>query len=298
MDAILDELGANAFFLLAVPAFLLTMLVEWKLLRGQHAGYTGKDTASSLAMGVGFLVIHAGWSILYLSGWSWAHQFRLFDIPPSWWAFVLLFFAEDLTFYWHHRLSHEVRLFWTAHHTHHSSEKYNLSTALRQSWWEQFYQPFLWVWLTLVGFPVEMIIIQQSISLLYQYWLHTELIGDLGVAGLVLNSPSAHRVHHGRNPRYLDRNYGGILVIWDRLFGTYEPETEPVDYGTVKPLTRFNPLWVAFDEPLAMLRDLWSRRTLRGRLMAVFGPPGWSEDGAHSTAKALRAQAVGAPAVE
>lgn len=294
MDHVLAVLGANALFVLALPAFGVTMLLEWLLLRAKHRGYTPKDTAASLSMGVGYLVLHAGWSILYLVLFYWVHQHRIFDLQPVWWLWLLLLFADDLTFYWYHRAGHQIRLLWCAHHTHHSSERYNLSTAVRQSWWEQLYAPLFWLWLPLLGFPVEMVVIQSSISLLYQYWLHTELIGDLGRAGWVLNSPSAHRVHHGRNARYLDRNYGGILIIWDRLFGTYQPETEPVEYGTVKPLGSFNPLWVAFAEPLAMVTDMLAARSWTGRLMAVAGPPGWSEDGDHSTAKALRGALVSA----
>ncbi|MCB9680592.1 MAG: sterol desaturase family protein [Alphaproteobacteria bacterium] len=282
-------------FLVAVPAFLLTMLLEWRMLVGRRdlAGYDGADTASSMSMGLGFLALHAGWSLVYLAFFAVAHRsFAIFDLRPVWWSWALLLVLDDLTFYVFHRAGHEIRLMWAAHHTHHSSTRYNLSTALRQSWWEQLFTPLFWLWLPILGFPVEMLVVQASVSLLYQYWLHTELLGDLGPLGLVFNSPRAHAVHHGRNPRYLDRNYGGILIVWDRLFGTYEPLSEPVDYGTLTPLGSHNPLWVAFAEPLAMLRDVGRARSWRARWMAVFGPPGWTDDGVDRTARGMRTAAL------
>ena len=148
--------------------------------------------------------------------------------------------------------------------------------------------------MAIAGFPIEVLFAVEAASLLYQYVLHTELIRSLGPLEWVLNTPSHHRVHHGRNLQYMDKNYGGILIIWDRLFGTFEPEKERVEYGITTPLISYNPVVVAFHEWAAMLRDVAAARTLRGKLGAMFGPPGWREDGNHLTVKALIAQRASA----
>jgi sterol desaturase/sphingolipid hydroxylase (fatty acid hydroxylase superfamily) len=281
----------------AIPFFLATIGLEWWLLgrserkegtRTELVGFTTKDSFASLAMGVGFLVVEIILALLPFAGLAWLYQFRLFDIPVVWWSWILLLFAEDLCYYWFHRLSHEVRILWAAHINHHSSTHYNLTTALRQSWTTPFTGFIFWAPLPLLGFPIEMIIIQKSISLLYQYWLHTELIGKLGRFGRVFNTPSHHRVHHGRNPIYLDRNHAGIFIIWDKLFGTFEPEGEAVDYGLTKNIHTYNPFRIAFHEWASMLRDAWNAKTWRGRVGYLFMRPGWTEDGAGKTAPALR----------
>jgi sterol desaturase/sphingolipid hydroxylase (fatty acid hydroxylase superfamily) len=281
----------------AIPFFLATIGIErWLVLRRERgadakmalAGFTTKDSFASLAMGLGFLGIEIFLKLLPFAGLAWLYQFRLFDIPVVWWSWLLLLFAEDFCYYWFHRLSHEVRFLWAAHVNHHSSTHYNLTTALRQSWTTPFTGFIFWAPLPLLGFPVEMILIQKSISLLYQYWLHTELIGNLDWFETVFNTPSHHRVHHGRNPIYLDRNHAGIFIIWDKLFGTFEPEGEPVDYGLTKNIHTYNPVRIAFHEWAAMLGDAWNARTWRGRLGYLVMPPGWTEDGAGKTANALR----------
>lgn len=286
--------GIDPVFLLALPFFGLTMLLEWLALRKRRhlKGYTARDSFGSLGMGVGFLVIDVGWKGVMIAFFAWLYQFRLFDLEAVWWTWLLLVVLDDFCMYWSHRLGHEVRLLWCAHHNHHSSEHYNLSTALRQSWTEELYKPLVWAALPLLGFPVEMILVQMALNLLYQYWLHTELIGKLGWFGLVFNTPSHHRVHHGRNARYLDRNYGGIFIVWDRLFGTFQAEDEPVDYGVTVPVRTFNPARIAVAEFAAMGRDLRAARTWRGRLGAIFARPGWREDGRHRTAEIMRAEAA------
>lgn len=286
-------------FLLALPAFGLTMGLEWAMLRRHpegRKGYTLPDTLGSLGMGVGFLAVDAVWKVVTIGFFAFLYQHRLFDLPATVWTWLLLVPLDDLCMYWSHRLGHEVRLFWCAHHNHHSSERYNLSTALRQSWFEDLYRPLVWAPLPLLGFPVELIVLQGALNLLYQYWLHTELIGDMGRFGLVFNTPAFHRVHHGRNPRYLDRNYAGIFIVWDRLFGTFEPETEPSDYGVTTPLTTHNPLRIAVAELQALGRDLRGARSLRGALGYVFARPGWREDGQHRTSVVVRAEALAAEA--
>jgi len=281
----------------AIPFFLLTIGLErWLVARKERgrapktqlAGFTPKDSFASLAMGVGFLLIEIALALLPFAGLAWLYQFRLFDIPVLWWSWILLLFAEDFCYYWFHRLHHEVRTLWAAHVNHHSSTHYNLTTALRQSWTTPFTGFLFWAPLPLLGFPIEMILIQKSISLLYQYWLHTELIDRLGWFELLFNTPSHHRVHHGRNPIYLDRNHAGIFIVWDKIFGTFEPETEAVDYGLTKNIHTFNPVRIAFHEWASMLRDAWNAKSWRGRLGYFVMPPGWTEDGSGKTSTVLR----------
>jgi len=225
----------------------------------------------------------------------WVYKYRLFDIPMSAaWAWLAIFLLEDLTYYWFHRLSHERRFWWAAHVNHHTSQHYNLATALRQTWtggaagtWA------LWLPLSLLGFPPAMIAIQKGISLVYQFWIHTEAVRRLPVwVEALFNTPSHHRVHHARNPRYLDSNYAGILIIWDRMFGTFVPELdkEPCRYGVVKNLGDFNIIRVAFHEWVGIFSDLLTARSLREAFGYLFGAPGWSPDGSRQTSTMLKAQ--------
>jgi sterol desaturase/sphingolipid hydroxylase (fatty acid hydroxylase superfamily) len=208
------------------------------------------------------------------------------------WAWVLVFFAEDLTYYWFHRLSHERRIWWASHVNHHSSQHYNLSTALRQTWTGGLAGTWaLWLPLSLIGFPPVMVLIEKNVSLVYQYWIHTEAIRRLpGPIEAVFNTPSHHRVHHARNPRYLDRNYAGILIIWDRMFGTFQPELdeEACRYGLVHNLGTFNIVRVAFHEWIGIAQDIV--RSPRHILGWLFGAPGWTPDGSRDTSATLKAQ--------
>ena len=192
----------------------------------------------------------------------------------AWWAWLLLFLGDDLAYYWFHRISHVSRFFWASHIVHHSSQHFNLSTALRQTWVPMTYLPF-WLPLLLLGFPPWMVLLAQSWSLIYQFGLHTERIGRLPwPLEAVFNTPSHHRVHHGANEQYLDRNYAGILIIWDRLFGTFIPESERVRYGLTKNITTFNPVRVAFGEYAALARDLRAAKGWRLRLQVALRGPG------------------------
>lgn len=280
----------------AIPFFLLTMWLEYlygkKRPERAGRGYVGKDTWASLAMGVGNVALSTAFKVVNVGMLVLLYEFRLFEIDNVWWAWVLLIVAEDFCYYWFHRVHHESRWFWAAHVNHHSSRHYNLSTALRQSWTTPFTGFLFWAPLPLLGFHPAMILGAKAISLLYQYWLHTELVGRLGPFEWVFNTPSHHRVHHGRNPQYLDRNYGGILIIWDRLFGTFELEQEEVDYGLTKNLTTFNPWKIAWHEWVAMLRASWAAPGLGNKLGYLLRAPGWRHDGTGTTAAQLREQAL------
>ncbi|NNK80715.1 MAG: sterol desaturase family protein, partial [Flavobacteriales bacterium] len=210
----------------------------------QRDSYELKDSAASISMGLGNVAIGLLAKGIILGALSLFYQFKIAEIPISWWSWVLLFFAEDLSYYWMHRISHRSKFFWASHVVHHSSQHYNLSTALRQTWTGPFFTFIFWLWLPLIGFHPIMIMTQMSISLLYQFWIHTETVDKMPQwFEAIFNTPSHHRVHHASNPRYLDRNHAGILILWDRLFGTFEPESvqeKPV-YGLTKNIDSFNP---------------------------------------------------------
>jgi sterol desaturase/sphingolipid hydroxylase (fatty acid hydroxylase superfamily) len=265
----------------AIPAFVLLLAVEWisfVIARNEAlVGYDVKDSATSISMGLGNVVINFGWKFVVLVVYAGLYELTPLRVPTdAWWAWVVLFFADDLAYYWFHRISHEVRVFWASHVVHHSSQHYNLSTALRQTWVPMTYLPF-WLPLALAGFPPWMILTQQAISLIYQFWIHTERIGRLWrPIELVFNTPSHHRVHHGANEQYLDRNYAGILIIWDRMFGTFAGEDERVRYGLTENIETFKPTEVAFHEYKAIVRDVRRARGWRERWGYMLRGPGWA----------------------
>ncbi|HYD48647.1 MAG TPA: sterol desaturase family protein [Terriglobales bacterium] len=277
----------------AIPAFLLAIALELGLTRRWRLrGYEARDTAASLAMGVGNVLINLASQWIKLPLLALLYEHRLFDLGHGPLAWVAVFVVEDFTYYWFHRASHEVRFLWAAHVNHHSSERYNLSTALRQSWTTPF-TTFLFYWpLPLLGFDPFLILTATSVSLLYQFWIHTECIDRLGWLERWFNTPSHHRVHHGSNLEYLDRNHGGILIAWDRWFGTFEAEQAPVRYGLTKNIETFYPWHIAFHEWRAIGRDLQRARNWRERLGYIFAAPGWSPDGSTQTARQLRQPVV------
>jgi len=270
----------------AIPAFVLLLAVEALSYRHLHdedhhlKGYERRDTATSLTMGLGNVAINVGWKLVVVVTYAALYELAPFHLPAdAWWTWLLLFFADDLAYYWFHRIHHEVRVFWASHVVHHSSQHYNLSTALRQTWTPMTALPF-WAPLALLGFAPWMILTQQAISLIYQFWIHTERVKRLPAAfELFFNTPSHHRVHHGANDVYLDRNYGGILIVWDRIFGTFQGETERPRYGLTKNIRTFRPTSVAFHEFVDLARDVRAAKCWRERLGYVFREPGWSPDG-------------------
>lgn len=275
----------------ASPIFLLMILLESLVSSRRHLkNYQWKDSLASISMGLGSVVIDLVMKGLAFTAFTYLHQWSVFKLEYIWWVWVLAFFAEDLTFYWHHRLSHEIRLLWAAHVNHHSSLHLNLTTALRQSWGERFYKYIFWLWLPLLGFPPIMIMLLMSTNLIYQFFLHTQLVGKLGPIEWVFNTPSHHRVHHASNANYLDRNHAGTLIIWDRLFGTYvgEDQTEKPVYGIVNNIHTYNPFVIASHEFINIWKDVRRAPRYGDKLKYIFYPPGWSHDGSKKTAKQLR----------
>jgi sterol desaturase/sphingolipid hydroxylase (fatty acid hydroxylase superfamily) len=257
----------------AAPFFLVTLFFEAWLRRRRGLAFDAKDGARSVGMGFVFLLIN-----LVLQAGNYAifevlYEHRFFELGHAWFLWPLALLADDFIFYWAHRASHEIRFFWATHEAHHSSEQYTLTTALRQPWTEPLLTVF-WLPLPLLGFRPELVLAAHSLSLIYQYGIHTELVGKLGFLETIFNTPSHHRVHHGSNPQYIDKNHGGIFIVWDRLFGTFELEDAPVVYGLTKPLVKRDMLHASFNEWIALVSDLRLARTWPGRLRAVFGRPG------------------------
>ncbi len=268
----------------AIPFFVLLLVAEYVSFRhvedDHMLGYDLRDSRTSLLMGSGNVLINVGWKFAVVAMYAGLYELAPWHLPTdAWWVWVALFFADDLSYYWFHRVSHENRLFWGSHVVHHSSRFYNLSTALRQTWVPMTYFPF-WLWMPLVGFAPWMVLLAQAWSLIYQFWIHTERVKRLPwPLELVLNTPSHHRVHHGSNEQYLDKNYGGILIIWDRLFGTFTGEGERVRYGLTKDIDTYNPVRVAFHEYHDLWADMRRAPTLRAKLAHAWHGPGWAPPG-------------------
>ena len=267
----------------AIPFFIITLIIEVLVdAREKTNAYETKDAITSLTMGIGNVLLGLISKTLVFAVFIYLYaNFRVFTVPFTWWAWILLLFIEDLVYYWFHRVSHENRFFWASHVVHHSSQKYNLSTALRQTWSGGFLAFVFWLPLPLLGFHPVMILAQMAISLIYQYWIHTELIKKMPHwFEVIFNTPSHHRVHHATNPQYLDRNHAGIFIFWDKWFGSFEPEVEKPKYGLVKNISSFNPLYVAFHEWITMFKDVFTSKTsFVNRLKYLIKPPGWKHDG-------------------
>jgi sterol desaturase/sphingolipid hydroxylase (fatty acid hydroxylase superfamily) len=284
--------------LYATPLFVIAVVVEaaWTKRRPATKGYEKFDAAASMTMGLLSVIVTAFAKLLSIPFFIVLYDHRIADIGSAWWTWIILLFAEDLCYYWFHRVHHEVRLFWGCHVNHHSSRYFNLSTALRQPLLTPLTGPVFWAPLPLIGFPPWMVLIAQAWSLFYQFWIHTELVDRLGPLEWFMNTPSHHRVHHGKNLAYLDKNHGGIFILWDRLFGSFTPEVEPVVYGLTKDIETFNPLRISFHELAAIGRDVRRAPTLAAKLGYAVAPPGWSHDGSSLTATQLQRAARSARA--
>ncbi len=281
---------------LAAPAFIIAVIWEWwAVSRGSARGrYDRADAITSMAMGIGNVVVNTITGFIGLAMLMAFWKFRVLEVPFAWWSFLLLFVLYDLTYYWKHRMAHQVRWFWAEHVTHHSSTHYNLTTALRQPWFGPLTGLILLgAPLVILGFHPAFIALAGGVNLVYQFWIHTEAIGRMPRwFEAVFNTPSHHRVHHATNPGYLDSNYAGVFIVWDKMFGSFVPETpdNPPVYGIVKPLTSYNPFVVAYHEFAALFRDC-ARDGFRPHhwLGRAINAPGWSPDGNHSRSKELKA---------
>jgi len=247
------------YFLAVVVLIALLAEILWST-RKKKFVFNAKESLGNLGI---FIVnnlmkpLSLGWKFLVL---GWVESFQFFSIPNSIFSVVLTFLVAEFGFYWYHRLSHEIPLLWTMHHTHHSGMHMNLTTAVRLNWLGTFVSPLIYGPFVLLGFSADLLIISLTVGLFFQYFLHTEAIGKLGFfEGKFFNTPSAHRVHHGSNEKYIDRNYGGMLIIFDRLFGTYQPETEKVKYGVTTGFYSNNPIKLNFMPLYQYIKGNWKR---------------------------------------
>lgn len=266
----------------AAPFFVLCILVELAALRwldhdDSTTGYALKDARASISMGVVSVFFLTAFKVVtfvaFTAVFVW---FAPWQLPAdTWWYWVLLVVGLDLGYYWHHRFSHRVRIAWAGHQAHHSSEFMNFGTALRQKWnpWFEF---FFWLPLPLLGFSPWTLYVAFGFNLIYQFFVHTELVGKLPrPVELVFNTPSHHRVHHGSDPEYLDKNYGGVLIVWDRLLGTFAEERHRPTYGLTYKVETYNLLRLQYGDYVQMVRDVRGATGLRNKLGHVLGPPGW-----------------------
>jgi len=282
---------------LSVPLFVLAIVAELLFikLKGRGGRYERRDALTSLLMGAGNVTVGIALAFVVWGFFNWLWQYRVADLGTSVLVVGLCFVLDDLRYYWAHRFGHRVRWVWASHVNHHSSQHYNLTTALRQTWTGHLtLMMVLSAPMILLGFHPAMIIFVGGVNLIYQFWIHTEAIDRLPKwFEAVMNTPSHHRVHHGRNARYLDANYAGVFIVWDKIFGTYvaESDAEKVEYGLVHNLGTFNPLRVAFHEWIGLFRDVTQPGiSLRARLMYAFAPPGWSHDGSRQTSDMIKAR--------
>jgi len=268
--------------LYAIPAFFALLGVEVWVLRSRRrrddraaVGYERRDTVASLLVGLASTIPVFAINLAVFAVATWLWQFRLVDLGTGVIGWSVAIVGWDLGYYWQHRLEHEIRFLWACHVNHHSSQHYNLSTALRQPWtpWTHvlFYPP-----LALVGVRPAMIMVAAGVDLIFQFWVHTETIDRMPRwFEFALNTPSHHRVHHGSNPQYLDKNYAGIFILFDRIFGTFEAEQERVRYGLTKNISTFNPIRIAFHEYASLGHDLRRASSWGTRIRHLIGPPGW-----------------------
>jgi sterol desaturase/sphingolipid hydroxylase (fatty acid hydroxylase superfamily) len=267
----------------AIPAFTVFMVLELASLHflddeksAAYVGYEPRDTRTNMIMGFGSLIVNASARVGALVGYA-----ALYALTPlrldthRWYTWVLALLIVDVIWYSYHRASHRVRLMWAAHQAHHNSRRFNYSTAVRQKW-NPWFELLFWVPLPLIGMPPWLIFTSFSVNLMFQFLVHTERIGRLPAPiEYVFNTPSHHRVHHASDPDYLDKNYAGILIIWDRLFRSYAEETHRPTYGLTVNIDSYNPFRLQYHEYAAIARDVHSSRTWRERLGYVFAPPGW-----------------------
>lgn len=252
----MDGIGLR---LLALLLVFVAAESAWSAVRGRRI-YNPRDSLTNFSMAVGNNLLRPLSLAWKYAVFSLIEPFQYYALPITPWAFALTFLIADGAYYWYHRLSHEIPIMWTMHHTHHSSPWMNLTTAVRLNWVANFVSPFFFAPFILLGLSPELMTASLAIGLFYQFFLHTEAVPPLGrIEGTILNTPSAHRVHHGSNSRYIDKNYAGALIIWDRLFGTYQPEVEPVCYGVTTGFVGHNPFVIQIAPLWKYLRGDWKR---------------------------------------
>ncbi len=259
--------------------FLVMIIVETVLDFFSGRRRSLGESVSNFVIATGNVLLERTlYGLVFILGLFLTQRYAPLSIEHQWWSWILAILAADLTYYWMHRFEHEIRILWAYHSVHHSSPEYNLTTSLRLAWIEGVIEWIFFVPMILIGFSAIQTIIAISIVVLYQTWLHTEKIGKLGWLDRIINTPSVHRVHHGSNKKYHDKNYGGILIIWDRMFGTYQMEEEKVVYGITTPVGSWNPLVVNVHEFWSIAKDVFRAKNLSEALGYIFRSPGWKPE--------------------
>jgi alkylglycerol monooxygenase len=261
---------------IAIPFFALLIAVEVFLSVRYEKNYDRKDVWTNIALGFGSVAF--GFILGFIQAFFYEgiyQNFALFQMPMNvWWSWAILLFADDFLYYWFHRISHESRFFWNFHVVHHSSNQYNLSVAVRQSWFSGVAHWIFYIPLAFAGFPLWAFATMHGFNLIYQFWIHTKIIKKMPAwFEFVFNTPSHHRVHHGVNDEYLDKNYAGIFIIWDRIFGSFVEEKSEVRYGIIKPIQSYNWLWINSHGWAEMFEAMRTKKTFFGKLRCAFGAP-------------------------
>lgn len=252
---------------------LIVIEAIWHISRKQRSW---RETAANFMIMIGNQILdRTPFALIFVGGLYLVSTLISWQIPLTWWSWCLALLLADFTYYWMHRFEHEIRLLWGYHAVHHSSPEYNLSTSLRLAWVESLFEWLFFLPMVLMGFEIEQILAAALTVIIYQTWIHTEMIGKLGWLDIIFNTPSVHRVHHGSNPLYIDKNYAGILLLWDHLFGTYQAETEKVVYGITDPIESHNPIWINFAEFAKLWQDLRQATQLSHIFGYLFYHPGW-----------------------
>lgn len=272
---------------LSIPIYFILIgfeLVYTLLKRPDY--YRLSDSVTNISCGIGDQVVGVFAKVVTLGLYQYLFEnYSFLHFEASIISFIILFIAVDFIYYWVHRWSHEVNFLWAGHVVHHQSEEYNLSVALRQSWFHKFFTFIFYLPLALFGFDTLSFVWANGLNLLYQFWIHTEVVKKMGVLENVLNTPSHHRVHHGRNPEYIDKNHGGVFIIWDRMFGTFQEEKRSPVYGITTPLSSWNPLWANVSHWYTMYQESKSFKNWNDRVLLFFKPPGWRPKNAGGTLK-------------
>ena len=295
----LEDIVGSKVTLIAIPFFFGAIFLETLAVKvfKVPGNLDMQDDGTSIFLGLTSVLTNGASAFLTLGLLLWAAQFRIADIPLTLSAIIVCFILDDMRYYLHHRMAHRIRWPWAMHVTHHSSTHFNFAVALRQGWTKHFTgTTLLKVPLVLIGFDPVLVIFCGALNAVYQFFLHTELVGKLHPwIEAIFNTPSHHRVHHGKNPRYLDTNYAGTLIIWDRLFGTFAEEdlNDRPDYGLVKDLETYNPITIIFHEYWGVLKDVFGpNRSWKDRLKYIVAQPGWSHDGSRQTSLDIKREAA------
>ncbi len=268
------------YIALSIPIFFILIAIELAYTYSKKLRYFRlNDSLANLSQGIGQQIIGVFMKTALFFCYLYIYEhWRFFTLPNTIWIWILLFFVVDFFYYWFHRKSHEINALWAAHVVHHQSEEYNLTVALRQSWFQGWFSWIFYLPVAFIGFNPIMFLTMTAFNTLYQFWIHTRTIGNMGWLEYIFNTPSHHRVHHGSNPKYIDKNHGGTLIIWDRLFGTFQKEEETVYYGITKPVNSWNPVWANFQNWADIVKLAGMMRTWKDKILVFINPPGWQPD--------------------